>query len=96
MIQVDTNYPLRALAIDMHGLELLLDRYMQDALAGDVGAGHLVLRLLERKAACLGLDSPVKIDAQLVEATPESSTARIDRALQALLSQQDSETDSTH
>lgn len=83
-LKVDAGYRLRTLKLDLDRIEMLQSRYLRDALNGDLAAGHLWLRLAERKAAALGTDSAVRID--LVQVPPASQgheklRASLDRLL---------------
>jgi pyridoxal/pyridoxine/pyridoxamine kinase len=62
-------------------------RFYEHALEGDVASGALVAKLIERRGVMLGLHTPQTAVLQIVdEAKPrETSTDRIERALNALL-----------
>src|SRR6516165_7594190 len=62
----------RIIALDLNRLDELLKVFMARAIdKGDTQAGLLVVKILERKAALLGLDSPQKLDVVQVQATTE-------------------------
>jgi hypothetical protein len=63
MVKLDNGYRLRAVALDLERLEAMQARFLHDALSGDLAAGHLCLKIAERRAAMLGTDAPVRVDA---------------------------------
>ncbi len=71
MLRLDVGYRARTASLDAERLEALLFRYMRSALAGDTDATYLVLRLLERRSALLGLDCPMKIDPVQINVAPQ-------------------------
>jgi hypothetical protein len=86
MIKLDNAYRVRAVALDLERLEEMQKGFLRQALEGDATAGHLVIKIAERRAAILGTDAPIRIDAvKLVEAngprqtTTEEWQAAIDR-----------------
>ena len=84
MVRLDNAYRLRAVALDLERLEAMQARFLHDALNGDLGAGHLCLKIAERRAAMLGTDAPVRVDAvQLTQVNgPEpTSTEKIRAAI---------------
>jgi hypothetical protein len=87
MVKVDNGFRLRAVALDLERLEEMQMRFLRQALAGDAAAGHLVLKIQERRAAMLGTDAPVRIDpVQLVDAhgPHPTSTDRLRSAIERL------------
>ncbi len=62
MLKIDNAYRMRAMALDLGRLEAMLACFLDDALRGDLVAGHLCLKLAERRAAMLGTGAPVRID----------------------------------
>jgi len=59
----------RIIALDLDRLDALLKAFMARAIEKlDAQAGLLVVKILERKAALLGLDSPQKLDIVQVQA----------------------------
>jgi hypothetical protein len=90
MVKVDNAYRLRAMTLDLERLEAMLARFLGDALNGDLAAGHLCLKIAERKAAMLGTDAPVRVDAvQLTQVTgPQpTSTERISALIDRIRNQ---------
>lgn len=87
--QIDNKYRMRTIAIELERLDHLHRAYFAKALQGDTAAGALLIRIGERRAALLALDSPVKVDVislqREVEAAP-SSIDRIEAALDAFRS----------
>jgi len=84
MVKLNNGYRLRAVALDLERLEAMQARFLRDALNGDLAAGHLCLKIAERRAAMLGTDAPVRVDAvQLTQVSgPEStSTEKIAAAI---------------
>jgi hypothetical protein len=88
MVKVDNDYRLRAVRLDLERLEAMQARFLRDALSGDLAAGHLCLKIAERRAAMLGTDAPRTVDAvQLTQVTgPQlTSTERIRVVLDQLM-----------
>jgi len=56
--------------------------YWAKAMAGDVPAGNIVLKVMDRRARYLGLDAPTK---QQIEVTNYEAGTEIDRELQRLV-----------
>jgi hypothetical protein len=78
MVKIDNAYRLRAAALDLERLEAMQARFLRDALSGDLAAGHLCLKIAERRAAMLGTDAPVRVDAvQLAEVTGPQPTSTV-------------------
>lgn|SRR5262249_55620056 len=77
-----------ALELDLERLDELQAVFYQNALGGDPAAAAITLKIAERRASLLGLDVPAAIRTDPVQvavaATPETSTERIMRALDAL------------
>jgi hypothetical protein len=64
----------RIIALDIDRLDELLKVFFARAVENvDAQAGLLVVKILERKAALLGLDSPQKLDVVQVQAQKEPS-----------------------
>jgi hypothetical protein len=86
MVHVDNAYRIRMTALDLERLESMQMRFLPQALGGDLGAGHLVLKICERRSAMLGTDAPMRIDPiQLVVAQhPEDSTPYYERMITEL------------
>lgn len=53
-------------ALEAERLDNLQNAYWLDAMAGDVPAGTQVLRIMERRAKLLGLDSPIKQQVEVI------------------------------
>jgi hypothetical protein len=65
----------RIIALDLDRLDELLKVFFNRATEKvDAQAGLLVVKILERKAALLGLDSPQKLDVVQVQAHKEPSS----------------------
>ena len=63
----DHGYCAQALALDLEMLGELQARTFRTAMAGD-GAGHLLLKIAERRSDLLGLDAPVRLDLMQAQA----------------------------
>src|SRR5215831_10507138 len=64
----------RIIALDLDRLDELLKVFFNRAVEKiDAQAGLLVVKILERKAALLGLDSPQKLDIVQIEAQKQPS-----------------------
>jgi DNA-binding CsgD family transcriptional regulator len=87
MVRVDNRYRAAAMALDLERLETLLGKFMSMAAGGDVEAGSLCIRALARRAAVLGYDAPMRIDASLEVIRPETSTEYCARVLDELQGQ---------
>jgi len=88
MVKLDSGYRVRAVALDLERLEAMQARFLRDALDGDLAAGHLCLKIAERRAAMLGTDAPVRVDAvQLTQVTGPQPTSfdRIRAALDRMM-----------
>ena len=73
----------RMAALDLDRLDGLIEVFYKRAIEKvDAQAGLLVVKILERKAALLGLDSPQKLDIVQVQQAPSS----YDRITSVLLS----------
>jgi hypothetical protein len=84
--KIDNPARLRAIAIDLYRLESLLETFIKRAREqADAQAGMLVVKILERRALLLGLDSPAKTDPiqlQIAAAPTPVGTEKIYRVLQ--------------
>jgi hypothetical protein len=70
--KIDNAAKLRIIALDLDRLDQLLKTFFTRAIEKvDAQAGLLVVKILERKAALLGLDSPQKLDIVQVQAQKE-------------------------
>jgi len=62
----------RIIALDLDRLDKLIEVFYKQAIEKvDAQAGLLVVKILERKSALLGLDSPQKLDVVQVQAAEE-------------------------
>jgi len=83
--KLDNNNRLRAIKLDVTRLEALMLPFFERATKErDVAAGTLVVKILERRALLLGLDSPVRIDVTQVEA--QEAPTRHEKIRDALMS----------
>jgi len=70
--KIDNAAKLRIIALDLDRLDEMLKVFLLRAVEkGDTQSGLLVVKILERKAALLGLDSPQKLDIVQVQAAAE-------------------------
>jgi hypothetical protein len=71
----------RLVALDLDRLDGLIQVFYKRAIEKvDAQAGLLVVKILERKAALLGLDQPQKLDVVAVQAAEEPSSHDVIRA----------------
>jgi predicted DNA-binding ribbon-helix-helix protein len=81
---LDNDMRLKAIKLDVTRLEALMAPFFERATKDrDVAAGTLVVKILERRALLLGLDSPVRIDVTQVEA--QEAPTRHEKIKAALL-----------
>jgi hypothetical protein len=68
-------------ALDLERLDRLTTRCLDAVEKGSLAAGHLLLKVCERRSAMLGTDSPLRVDpVQLIEVErPETSTENLRR-----------------
>ena len=67
--QIDNAMRLRHISLDLHRMDELLKVFLARATEkADAQAGLLCVKILERKAALLGLDKPTKRDIVTVQA----------------------------
>ena len=67
--KLDNAARLRYIALDLQRLDALLKTFLARAIEKvDAQAGLLCVKILERKAALLGLDTPQKLDIVAVQA----------------------------
>lgn len=59
---IDNKLRARSVAVDLEMLNLLQKPFLVQAMKGDVAAAALLLKIVERRAAYLGLDAPMKLD----------------------------------
>ena len=79
MPKVTNEYRARAFALDLDRLELLTTKCLEAISKGSLAAGHLLLKVLERRAYMLGTDAPLRIDPIELVAKPETSTENLRR-----------------
>jgi hypothetical protein len=81
---IDMAARMRYVAEDLLRLQTLLRVFVAKAVEQkDIQAGLLCVKILERKAALLGLDQPTKLDVVQITAAPaQSSVDRIFEAIQ--------------
>src|SRR6516165_2614614 len=73
--KIDNDARRRHVALDLNRLDGLLETFYKRAIEGvDAQAGLLVVKILERKANLLGLDSPQKLDIIQVQAEQAPSS----------------------
>src|SRR5215471_3135596 len=66
--KIDNDARRRYVALDLNRLDALLKTFLARAIEKvDAQAGLLVVKILERKAAMLGLDQPTKLDVVSVQ-----------------------------
>src|SRR5262249_2441158 len=83
--KIDNDARRRYVALDLNRLDALLKTFFARAIEKvDAQAGLLVVKILERRALLLGLDSPQKLDIIQVQAKDAPSSH--ERVKQAILS----------
>src|SRR5262245_31187704 len=71
---LDNNMRLRAIKLDVARLEGLMQPFYERATKDrDVQAGTLCVKILERRALLLGLDSPTRVDVVQMQAQEQPS-----------------------
>src|SRR5262244_2840644 len=85
--KIDNDARRRYVALDLNRLDALLKTFFARAIEKvDTQAGLLVVKILERKSAMLGLDSPQKLDIIQVQAKDApSSHERIKAAIMQMV-----------
>ena len=82
--KLDNAARLRHISLDLHRLDELLKTFFVRATEkADAQAGLLVVKILERKAALLGLDQPTKLDVVQVQAQEQPSD--FDKVYEAIM-----------
>jgi hypothetical protein len=82
--KIDNAARLRHISLDLHRLDELLKTFFARATEkADAQAGLLVVKILERTAALLGLDQPQKLDVIQVQAQERPSS--FDRVYEAIM-----------
>ena len=74
-----TDAAREALAIDIQRLDLAIALALREVQAGNLSAIDRVVKVQERRAKLLGLDSPERIDATLSEGPSPEMAARLVR-----------------
>jgi len=75
---IDMAARMRHIAADLLRLEVLLKVFVKKATEQqDVQAGLLCVKILERKAALLGLDQPTKLDVVQITAAPRKQSVDV-------------------
>ena len=80
---IDTAARLRTIKTDLGQLNQLTQVFYEKALAGDVPAGTVTVKLWERKHQLLGLDAVQRIDLQII--TPPAAPPRHEKIREAIL-----------
>ena len=85
---LDQAARLRHIALDVNRLDALVEVFYKRAMEkGDTQAGLCVVKILERKAALLGLDAAQRIDLAVEPKQAESSFDKIYRAIMNVVEQ---------
>lgn len=73
--------------LEMHRLDALQAANWQDAMNGDIQKGKLLLSIMTRRAAMLGLDAPTKTEMRVgevdIDAAINAELARVAATIQA-------------
>ena len=85
--QITERDRMRVFLEDSQALAELAVVVHKKAMEGDNAAGHLDLKIRERRASMYGYDSPVHFDMTLQAKHREPSTAALDRGLRWLAEQ---------
>jgi hypothetical protein len=81
-ITIDDDFRRRLVSREIERLQVLHNSFFGKAKSGDVIAAQLCLRIAERFASLVGIDSATKLDVKQLTSTPqENSTDRIMAAL---------------
>jgi len=81
--KLDNAARLRHISLDLNRLDRLLEVFYKRAIEDvDTQAGLLCVKILERKSAMLGLDSPQKVD--IVQLQTQQQPSRHDRIAAAI------------
>jgi hypothetical protein len=82
--KIDNDARRRHVSLDLNRLDGLLETFYKRAIENvDAQAGLLCVKIMERKAAMLGLDSPQKLDVIQVQA--KDAPSRHERIREAIL-----------
>src|SRR5215472_6445468 len=83
--KLDNAARLRYISLDLNRLDALLKTFFARAIEKvDAQAGLLVVKILERRALLLGLDSPQKLD--IIQVQAKDAPTQHERIKQAILS----------
>ena len=82
---VTTQMKLHAVELELERLDELTAAFHEKAKAGDVQCAAIVLRVSERRAALLGIDSPLRIDAVQARAEAEPTQSSFNKIHEAIL-----------
>jgi hypothetical protein len=83
--KIDNDARRRYVALDLNRLDGLIEVFYKRAIEKvDAQAGLLVVKILERKSAMLGLDSPQKLD--IIQVQAKDAPTQHERIKQAILS----------
>ena len=83
--KLDNAMRLRHISLDLHRMDELLKVFLARATEKvDVQAGLLCVKILERRALLLGLDSPQKLD--IIQVQAKDAPTQHERIKQAILS----------
>jgi len=63
---INAKVRTHTLALELSRLDELQSVFYERAKAGDVASGMLLTKIMERRSCLLGLNSPVRVDAQLL------------------------------
>jgi hypothetical protein len=81
---IDNAMRLRHISLDLHRLDGLLETFYKRAIEKtDTQAALAVVKILERKAALLGLDQPTKLD--VVQVQTQQTPHEFDQVYDAIM-----------
>ncbi|WP_157087958.1 hypothetical protein [Bradyrhizobium jicamae] len=72
--QIDNLTRVAAIKVELARLDQLIQPFFLKAMQGDSVAANILIRLSERRSELLGLNSPLRIDATLVETYDDPSS----------------------
>jgi len=81
VVVIDDDFRRRLMTREIERLETMHAKFFQLARGGDHAAAHVCVKIGERRARLLGLDAPDKMDMTLLGTRRETSTDRIEAAL---------------
>src|SRR5262245_60932613 len=82
--KIDNDARRRYVALDLNRLDGLLETFYKRAIEkADAQAGLLVVKILERRALLLGLDSPQKLD--VVQLQTQEAPSSFDKIREAIM-----------